>query len=157
MTIVPFQTSDQETTAQFMNTIWDEMGWTDKPKTRFTDLAAFFHIPTDGFLLLMKDNNTIIGTGGCIRLNDTDALLKRFYIAKNYRGTGVAQQLLDAIILKSQELQASRIVIDVSKKNARATSFYEKGGFQPYKPTRSDLWPESFQPEIFHYYFLPIT
>lgn len=53
MQIVPFHINDQEKTAKFMDTIWDEMGpiddaWKEKPIGGFTNLKTFFHIPNEG-------------------------------------------------------------------------------------------------------------
>lgn len=162
MQIVPFTKDDQQETAAFMDMIWDEMGgydkgWKIKPKNRFSHLDKFFHIPEEGFLLLVKDDNKIIGTGGCVRINTTDALLKRFYIDKNHRGTGVAGELFKAIVTAAKSLHVSRIVIDVSKDNERAIGFYKKCGFMPYTPEVNALWPESSKPEVFNYYFLAIA
>lgn len=161
MKIVPFIKDDQKAAAAFMDMIWDEMGqidkgWKKKPKDHFSDLDKFFHIPTEGFLLLMKDDNKIIGTGGCVQINPSDALLKRFYIDKNYRGTGVASELFIAILQSAKTFHASRIVIDVSKNNARALRFYEKCGFKPYNPEANAMWPESSRPDTFNYYFLSL-
>jgi len=161
MDIVKFSKKDQKETSKFMDKIWDEMGeidegWKKKPKDGFSHLDKFFHMPTEGFLLLIKDKGKIIGTGGCVKLNSTDALLKRFYIDKTYRGTGIAGDLLTAIVSATKELELSRIVIDVSKDNVRAIRFYEKNGFVKYDQSPDEKWRESKFPDVFDYFFLSI-
>lgn len=94
--------------------------------------------------------------GGCKKLNTNDFLLKRFYIAKEYRGSGIARQLLEKIINTAKSYRINRIVIDVSKKNARAIHFYEKNGFIQYNQSPIEAWKETSQSDIFNYYSLNI-
>jgi len=156
MEIVPFSKKDQQETAAFIRSITQEMGWPEVPPHLLNNLADYFNIPTDGFLFLVKQNNTIIGMGGCITLQTHESLIKRFYIAKDYRGTGIASQLLEKIIRTAKTANVSRIVIDVAKKNSRAIRFYEKNGFVQYKQLPVTDWQESNHPEIFNYYYLSL-
>ena len=156
MEIVSFTSQDQEATADFMKSIYREMGWQEQPKEGLNDLAIFFHLPNDGVLLLVKDEQKIVGTGGCIKLDEEAILLKRFYIAQDLRGSGIAKKLLDSLVDGAKKLHGKRIVIDVSKKNPRAIRFYEKNGFMQYDQKPLESWPETKKPDIFNYYFLPL-
>ena len=156
MTIVPFTKQDQKSTQKFMESIFEEMQWPTQKVHGLDDLASLFHLSDHGFLYVVKQDNTIVGSGGCVELPNKNFLLKRFYLAKALRGTGLAKKLLTTLIQEAKKRKASRIVIDVSKKNARATHFYLKTGFIQYNPKPLPAWPESLQPTMFHYYFLPI-
>jgi len=156
MEIVPFRKEDQEATAAFMRQIYQEMGWPEQPKDRIDDLSSFFHLPNDGYLLLIKEHGKVVGMGGYINLINGDLLLKRFYIDKELRGSGIAQKLWEKLLESMKPLQASRVVLDVSKRNPRAIRFYEKNGFVQYDQAPIDNWEESNHPETQRFYFLNI-
>lgn len=156
MEIVPFTIEDQKITQNFMEVIFEEQGWIPEPADGLDDIAALFHLPKNGFLFLVKHNGTIVGTGGCIKLNKEDYLLKRFYIKKDLRGKGLSQKLLNKIISTAKNWQSSKIVLDVSKNNNRAIHFYEKMGFVSYPQSPVTGWPESSTPETHSYYYLDI-
>jgi GNAT superfamily N-acetyltransferase len=152
MEIVSFTKNNQKKTEAFIRSIYLEMDWPEDPKDGLTNLTEYFHIPHEGFLFLVKQDDGVIATGGCIKLNATDCLLKRFYIHKDYRGMGLAKQLLDKIHQAATPLHVSRIVIDVSKKNLRSIRFFEKNGYVEYKPPATEAWKESLKPEFYNYY-----
>ncbi|QCJ46381.1 GNAT family N-acetyltransferase [Haloprofundus sp. MHR1] len=59
------------------------------------------------------------------------AVLNEIYVAPDHRGTGVADELLEAALdaARAQELPLDRIVLDVDGENERARAFYERFGF----------------------------
>lgn len=156
MEIIPFTSDDQNAAVSFIRSIFQEMGWPEIPEYGIDNLTAFFHLPDHGFLFLLRQDSLIIGVGGGVLLQANTCLLKRFYLAKEHRGTSAAKQLLDKIISHAKSLHLSRIVIDVSKKNTRAIRFYEKNGFTQYNQTPTDKWHESLQPDKFNNYFLTL-
>jgi len=155
MEIVPFTPGDTKTTVSFMKAIAREMGWPEAPEELY-NFEKFFHLPQNGFLLLIKDMDSIMGTAGCIKISAQDLLLKRFYIKQNLRGSGIAQKLFDKVLFEAKKFHSKRIVIDVSKKNPRAIHFYEKNGFRQYDQQPIDGWDETRLPDIFNYYFLEL-
>lgn len=156
MQIFSFTKQDQAITKAFMEVIYKEMGWIPTPEDGLDDIGTLFHLPTNGFLFIAKYNDEVIATGGCIKLNEKEYLLKRFYIKEDLRGKGLAQQLFAKIISAVKELHASKIVLDVSKNNSRAIRFYEKNGFERYHQKPLAGWPESSAPDTHDYYFLNI-
>ena len=60
------------------------------------------------------------------------AVLNEVYVRPEHRGTGVADDLLDAALetARAQELPLDRLVLDVDRENDRARSFYERRGFE---------------------------
>src|SRR5258708_30202420 len=155
MEIVPFREKDQKATAAFMRIIYDEMGWGDHPADGLDDLGNFFHIPEGGVLFLIKEKYKVVGTGGFVKLTADDLLLKRFFIAKEIRGSGIAQKLLAVLLSEAGKCHCSRIVIDVSRNNSRAIRFYEKNGFKQYHQSPIDGWSESSK-DWYNYYYLNI-
>ncbi|EMA57447.1 GCN5-related N-acetyltransferase [Halorubrum distributum JCM 13561] len=62
------------------------------------------------------------------------AVLNEIYVAPDYRGTGVADDLIDAALALAadQDLPLDRIVLDVDPTNERAKGFYDRHGFEPW-------------------------
>lgn len=59
------------------------------------------------------------------------AVLNEIYVRPEFRGTGVADDLMTAAIeiAREQDLPLSRIVLDVDRENERARAFYDRHGF----------------------------
>ncbi|KTG08471.1 GNAT family acetyltransferase [Haloprofundus marisrubri] len=59
------------------------------------------------------------------------AVLNELYLAPDHRGSGVADDLLEAALdaARAQELPLDRMVLDVDRENDRAQAFYERYGF----------------------------
>jgi ribosomal protein S18 acetylase RimI-like enzyme len=62
------------------------------------------------------------------------AVINELYVAPAYRGTGVADDLMDAAVdlAADQSLPLDRIVFDVDPANERARAFYDRLGFEPW-------------------------
>lgn len=59
------------------------------------------------------------------------AVLNELYVAPAHRGTGVADELMDAAVAlaRDQDLPLDRLVLDVDRENDRAKAFYDRHGF----------------------------
>ncbi|RDZ44593.1 GNAT family N-acetyltransferase [Haloferax sp. Atlit-10N] len=59
------------------------------------------------------------------------AVLNELFLDADYRGTGVADELMEAVLdhARSQDLPLDRIVLDVDESNDRARAFYDRYGF----------------------------
>ncbi|WP_267640410.1 GNAT family N-acetyltransferase [Haloarchaeobius amylolyticus] len=59
------------------------------------------------------------------------AVLNEIYVRPEYRGTGVADDLMAAAVslARDQALPLDRLVLDVDRENERATAFYDRHGF----------------------------
>lgn len=153
MEIIPFTVKDRVSVVEFFREIFSEMGWIERPSDHMDEPHLLFHLPDEGLLLLVKDNNKVIGTAGVINLSKTDGLLKRFYIKQSYRGSGIAGRLLDELMKKSLSMGLRKLILDVEITNGRAIRFYEKNGFKQTNVTPLDSWPQSFSPDIFYYFY----
>lgn len=60
------------------------------------------------------------------------AVLNEVYVRESYRGTGAADDLMEAAIeyAQSQELPLPRLVLDVDTDNERAQGLYDRYGFE---------------------------
>ncbi|UPW02362.1 GNAT family N-acetyltransferase [Halorussus gelatinilyticus] len=60
------------------------------------------------------------------------AVLNEIYVRPEYRGSGVADDLMDAAVAlaEDQDLPLDRLVLDVDRENDRAQAFYDRHGFE---------------------------
>jgi ribosomal protein S18 acetylase RimI-like enzyme len=60
------------------------------------------------------------------------AVLNEIFVTPAFRGTGVADSLMDAALdcARGQNLPLDRMVLDVDRRNERAQSFYDRYGFE---------------------------
>jgi ribosomal protein S18 acetylase RimI-like enzyme len=60
------------------------------------------------------------------------AVLNEIYVRPGARGTGVADDLMDAAlaVARDQDLPLDRMVLDVDRENERAQAFYDRYGFE---------------------------
>ena len=60
------------------------------------------------------------------------AVLNEIYVPPEYRGTGIADDLMAAAVgfAEEQDLPLDRLVLDVDRKNDRARAFYDRHGFE---------------------------
>lgn len=55
------------------------------------------------------------------------------YVAKPYRGTGLADRLMERALTDARERDCGELRLDVDVDNGRAMAFYEKRGFEPHR------------------------
>ena len=55
------------------------------------------------------------------------------YVAEPYRGTGLADRLIERAGLDARDRDCGELRLDVDAGNERATAFYEKRGFEDYR------------------------
>ncbi|MEM4782512.1 MAG: GNAT family N-acetyltransferase [Halalkalicoccus sp.] len=62
------------------------------------------------------------------------AVINELYVASECRGTGVADDLMNAAcaLAREQDLPIDRLVLDVDPENARARAFYDRHGFEAW-------------------------
>lgn len=55
------------------------------------------------------------------------------YVDESYRGTGLADRLLERALTDAREQDCGELRLDVDVDNERATAFYERWGFEPHR------------------------
>lgn len=60
------------------------------------------------------------------------AVLNEVFVAPDYRGTGVADDLMESAfdLARGMDLPLDRMVLDVDRENDRARAFYDRYGFE---------------------------
>ena len=83
-----------------------------------------------GFIFLLKENDTIIGTAGIYKVNDEKFELIKMYVSPEYRGKKYGEMLLQHCITKAKKINASKIILYSNSKLQNAIRLYEKFRFK---------------------------
>lgn len=89
---------------------------------------------TESIMLVMRGNETdrqqrVIGYL-CGRLIGSEIYILKLAVSKNWRGCGIASQLLEEGLCRAAEKRTISAVLDVRFTNQPAISLYKKHGFQ---------------------------
>ena len=125
--IHPLFAKDDQYAFAFCREIYFEMGFPED--TLGSSVKEMFSKRGDVFVV-MKQSGEIIGTGGFLQLSKEDVLLKRFYLAKRLRGSGLASRLFSDLVERARVMGYSILLVDVSSTNRRAIRFYQKEGMK---------------------------
>ena len=125
--IVPLNPSHQEDISRFMTTIATEFTEpiTTVETKKITDLAL---LPTDKYWVATAEGKAV-GTVGLTTIANHTIVLKRVFLAKEYRGQGVATALLDTVLDWANNQCIKRIYLGTMAQFKAAQKFYEKNGF----------------------------
>jgi ribosomal protein S18 acetylase RimI-like enzyme len=96
-----------------------------------------------GLVLVAEIDGVFAGYGACARVEEfveqekEDSCIYGYisdiFVAPERRGSGIAQDLIAAMIAHLAALGLTRIRLNVLANNADARRAYEKAGFQPYE------------------------
>jgi N-acetylglutamate synthase-like GNAT family acetyltransferase len=90
-------------------------------ETYLTDKGNFWIATEDG---------KIVGTTGLQDMGNNQGYLKRMYVRKDFRGTGLTQKLLETFLKHAKENNFKQIFLATGNGAERAVAFYKKSGFQ---------------------------
>lgn len=100
-------------------------------------LPGKYMLPKGGLLLAKLSNGDPIACAAFRPLDGAMCELKRFFIRPHYRGQGVADQLLEKILLQAKKSGYGEAKLDTLERLVAARKFYERNGFErcePYYP-----------------------
>ncbi|WP_155287566.1 GNAT family N-acetyltransferase [Lacticaseibacillus zhaodongensis] len=104
------------------------------PAAMYTDdqlvrLSTFYdRTPNAAYWVLSDESGVIYGGVGIGPLTDGVAELQRFYIAKNHRGAGGGQRLLDQALAYAQTCYR-QVYLETFRALGAANHLYQKNGF----------------------------
>lgn len=103
------------------------LDWVDRCVAESPDCVTVAEADDDlvGYAFLLPESLSLVWDA---------AILNEIYVDPGYRGTGLADRLLEACLhaARQQSLPMARVVLDVSATNERARSFYRRHGFRPW-------------------------
>lgn len=141
---------DLEKAQEFCLGIFKELNWPKEFVYGFENLKEFFGKNREVFFLA-KLNKRILGCAGLKELSDKKGLIKRFYVAKDFRGKGVSDLMLEKIKRFAKKNKYQVLVLDIFNNNLRAKKFFQSHGFFIFKPRANKNWQESQHPELFEF------
>lgn len=139
---------DLEQAQEFCLFIFEELGWDKNFSYGLDNLKEFFGGAREVFFLA-KEKEKIIACAGLKELSGAEGLIKRFYVAKEFRGKGLADLMLRKIKQFAKEKNYKTIVLDIFRDNIRAKKFFKKHRFVVFNPYPHENWLESQHPKIF--------
>jgi len=121
----------QDAPQAFASTYADEVG---RPRSEWDERVASASAGADRFTALALVGEQCVGLAGGFRNDDdghhADIDLVSMWVEAAYRGSGVAEQLVDAVLdWARDEAQAQVVGLWVTRGNGRAQRFYEREGF----------------------------
>ena len=87
-------------------------------------------IDRGGFIYLLKDNDSIIGSAGILKMNDKEYELIKMSVAPEHRGKKFGDLLLEKCIVKAKEIKALKIILFSNSNLQTAIRLYERFGFK---------------------------
>ena len=81
----------------------------------------------------LLEGKEVIGTTGILEIDEKNALLKKVYVKKEHRGSGIAQEMLNVCIEYALEKCYENIYLGSYHRLERAKRFYAKNGFVEYE------------------------
>ncbi len=97
-------------------------------------------LPPDLYLVAMIGNK-VIGTISITKLDNENSVLRKMFLAKQYRGLGIAEQLLQRILNWACENNLKTIFLGTMKQFIAAQKFYERHLFEKVKMLFSLVFP----------------
>ena len=102
--------------------------------------------PPDGVLLLARVDGVPAGLGGVRHLDTDVGEVKTMYVAKRFRGTGLAREILGELERRARERGCRATRLDTSAYLTPAVALYRAAGYREipaynHNP-KADLWFE---------------
>ena len=107
---------------------YDTMSDIDEVRSHYFDNGGTF--------LVLVDEGRVVGRGAIRRLNDDICELKRMWFLKEYRGRGLAKEMLQRLLEFARKTGYKKVRLDLfdEQKQTQALEFYKRLGFYAIAP-----------------------
>ena len=94
------------------------------------------YLDNGGTFLVLLDQERVVGSGAIRRLNDDICELKRMWFLKEYRGRGLAKNMVQLLLDFARNAGYKKVRLDLfdEQKQAQALEFYKRIGFYAIAP-----------------------
>jgi GNAT superfamily N-acetyltransferase len=93
-------------------------------------LLEIFSEAKRGAFWVVEHEDEIVGSFGIEGRSATDTELRRMYLDKAYRGSGVAQRMLGCAEAEARSLGFTKMILSTAEIQKAADRFYRKSGFR---------------------------
>lgn len=109
-----------------------EVGISVKEQPDILDIHSNYIDDGGNFWIALNDNGEVVGLIGLQKKNKEVAVLKKFFVYKDYRGNefGIGKKLYEVLLDFAKEQGFSKIILDTPSKATRSHGFYKKVGFK---------------------------
>ncbi|CAM4004178.1 GNAT family N-acetyltransferase [Saccharibacillus endophyticus] len=96
------------------------------------DIQSAYIKSGGNFWVALNANDEVIGSIGLQKKTNEVAVLKKFFVYKDYRGKelGIGAELYQALIDFTKQQGFSKVILDTPSKATRSHGFYKKVGFK---------------------------
>jgi N-acetylglutamate synthase-like GNAT family acetyltransferase len=105
----------------------------------------YYYHRSYNFWYALDEKGNVIGSIGLKKIDDENAEIKKFFVAQKYRGKGVAQKLMSALLKAALKHHFNCLYLGTVGTLLSAQGFYKKYGFtqvsQQSLPSNFDLCP----------------
>ena len=137
--ITEFKNENAEATAKFILGILEgEFGITGVARPDLYRIQEVYQKNKSNFWVAM-DNGEVVGTAALVDYGKNRAYLKRMYVSKKLRGTGLAKELLETALAFARENEYVDVYVGTVPEMAAANKFYQKHGFRKIKALPPDF------------------
>ncbi len=89
----------------------------------------FYYNNSYNFWYAVDKNGAVIGSMGLKKIDNQTGEIKKFFVAQNYRGKGVAQKLMNTLMKAASKHHFESLYLGTVSRLEAAQSFYKKHGF----------------------------
>ena len=89
-----------------------------------------YYKESGGVFYLAVENGSVIGTIGLILRENGCAILKKFFVKKEFRGQKTGLHLYQALLNFAMQNGVKTVILDTPSVAKRSHAFYEKAGFR---------------------------
>ena len=119
------------------------LGLTAQRQPDLHNLKAFYNDKGNWLWIAINKKDEVVGSIGLERLNDEQAVLRKMFINKDYRGKpfGLATKLFQILSEEARNQHFKEILLDTPLVTHAAHRFYERNGFELIS---NDLVPANY-------------
>src|SRR6185312_12957201 len=116
-----------------------EVGISVKEQSDILDIQSNYIDTGGNFWVALNNKGEVVGSIGLQKKTNEVAVLKKFFVYKDYRGKefGIGKGLYEALLDFAKKQGFSKVILDTPSKATRSHGFYKKVGFK--KIDKEDL------------------
>ena len=92
--------------------------------------AQFNKIDNIKYVIVAYENEMPVGCGAIKEFFPDAMEIKRMYVSENYRGKGIASEVLAELEAWARELNYKKCVLETGKRQPEAIGLYQKAGYK---------------------------